>query len=180
MTRLLDPPSKNSPMELTFECPECHAVGRVPRVEDRPTATCGRCGHVRELHPSATEGGRLSACAWCATTDLYIQKDFPHGLGLGIVVVGFVVSSVFWYYLLPIAAYAVLLATAALDLVLYYLVPDVTICYRCLCQHRGAGSNPDDRFAPFDLAIGERYRQERLRVEEHRARQESAEPVRPG
>ena len=71
---------------------------------------------------------------------------------------------------MPIPAYAVLLASALLDMVLYYRVPDVTICYRCLGQYRGAGANPAGRFRPFDLAIGERYRQERLRIEQLRAR----------
>jgi hypothetical protein len=107
----------------------------------------------------------LASCAWCATDDLYIQKDFPQGLGLAIVIAGFVVSTVFWYYERPLPAYFVLLASALLDMVLYYRVPDVTICYRCLGQYRGAGSNPAGRFKPFDLAIGERYRQERLRAE---------------
>ncbi len=53
---------------------------------------------------------------------------------------------------------------------LYYRVPDVTICYRCLGQYRGEGSNVGGRFRPFDLAIGERYRQERMRAEQLRAR----------
>lgn len=155
-------------MELTFECPDCHAVGTVPRIEDGGPATCPRCGKSRPIGPSAVADGGLAACAWCATEDLYIQKDFPHVLGLAIVVSGFVLSSIFWYFYNPIPAFLILLGTAALDVILYYLVPDVTICYRCLAQHRGPGTNPDGRFRSFDLAIGERYRQERLRIEELR------------
>ena len=68
------------------------------------------------------------------------------------------------------STYLVLLASALLDMVLYYRVPDVTICYRCLSQVRGPGSNPESRFRPFDLAVGERYRQERIRIEELRKR----------
>ena len=107
------------------------------------------------------------------TTDLYIQKDFPQGLGLAIVFVGFAVSTVYWYYERPIPAFAVLLASALLDMVLYYKAPDVTICYRCLSQIRGQGSNPEKESHPFDLAIGERYRQERLRIEHLRERRTS-------
>ena len=162
-------------MELTYQCPLCDAVGRVADLSTASTATCPGCGQVRELRQEATRGGELVACGWCGTGDLYIQKDFPHGLGLAIVIAGFAVSSVFWYLYIPLAAYGVLLLTAALDLALYYLVPDVTICYRCLGQHRGLGSNPDGRFAPFDLAVGERYRQERLRIEELRARDRERE-----
>lgn len=156
-------------MELTYTCPNCDAVGQIASVEAEYLATCPGCALTRELTRSATVGGELSACAWCATEDLYLQKDFPHGLGLAIVVSGFVASTVFWYYYMPIPAFAVLLSTAALDVALYYLVPDVTICYRCLSQYRGTGTNPEGRILPFDLAIGERYRQERLRVEAIRA-----------
>jgi hypothetical protein len=155
-------------MELTFECPRCEAAGRVADVAGAAEATCAACGLRRPLSPSAIAEGGLIACPWCATEDLYVQKDFPHALGLAIVVAGFAVSTVFWYFYWPIAAFATLLATAALDVLLYYLVPDVTICYRCLGQCRGPGSNPGGRFAAFDLAVGERYRQERLRVEELR------------
>ncbi len=159
-------------MELTYECPGCGRVDRVAGLESAGEVTCPGCGKARELARGAIEpgdgGSSLRACPWCATADLYLQKDFPHGLGLGIVVAGFAVSSVFWFDYRPVPALLVLLATAALDLVLFYLVPDVTICYRCLSQCRGVGSNPPGRFAPFDLAIGERYRQERLRVEQLR------------
>lgn len=155
-------------MELTFECPDCKTVGIVPRLEEVTAVSCARCGKTRPIGPSAIVDGELAACGWCATEDLYIQKDFPHVIGLAIVVSGFVVSSIFWYFYNPIPAFLVLLGTAALDVVLYYIVPDVTICYRCLAQHRGPGTNPGGRFQPFDLAIGERYRQERLRIEELR------------
>jgi uncharacterized protein (DUF983 family) len=161
-------------MELTFECPNCGAVGTVAPVEATATAVCPRCNQPRALRREACEDRALTACAWCGTDDLYLQKDFPQGLGLAIVVAGFVVSTVFWYDERPIPAYLVLLASALLDMVLYYRVPDVTICYRCLGQYRGAGANPGGRFRAFDLAIGERYRQERLRAEQLRARGASA------
>jgi hypothetical protein len=166
-------------MELTFACPNCGAVNRALSVESAPEAACRACGQARSLRPESFEEGRLRSCAWCATEDLYIQKDFPQGLGLLIVLVGFGISTVFWYFERPIPAYLVLLASALLDMVLYYRVPDVTICYRCLGQYRGAGVNPAGRFAPFDLAIGERYRQERLRAEQLRARQAAADSVPP-
>ncbi len=156
-------------MEMTYECAGCGRIDGVAGVEAAGSATCPACGASRELARVAfDEGGGLAACVRCSTADLYIQKDFPHGLGLGIVGAGFAGSTIFWYYYMPAWALAVLLATAGLDLLLYYLVPDVTICYRCLSQFRGPGSNPGGRFAPFDLAVGERYRQERLRVEQLR------------
>jgi hypothetical protein len=163
-------------MELTFECPECHTVNSVRLGAETPTATCRSCSRAHELRASAWREEGIVACPRCGTEDLYIQKDFPQGLGLFIVVVGFAVSTVFWYYENPIPAYLVLLASALVDMVLYYRVPDVTICYRCLCQFRGPGSNPAGRFHAFDLAVGERFRQERIRVEQLRERQTSTRP----
>jgi hypothetical protein len=157
-------------MELTFSCPRCRAVGHVSPLDRLSLAVCPQCGEQRPLHPEAIVQDELQCCPWCMTTDLYKQKDFPQGLGLFIVVVGFAISTVFWYYELPIPAYLVLVVSMLLDLFLYHRVADVTICYRCLSQLRGVGSNPGGRFKPFDLALGERYRQERIRVEQLRER----------
>jgi hypothetical protein len=157
-------------MELTFSCSTCRAVGHVSPVEQASSADCRQCGQERPLHLNAVVQDQLEFCPCCMTTDLYTQKDFPQGLGLFIVAVGFAVSTVFWYYEMPIPAYLVLAASMLLDLFMYYRVPDVTICYRCLSQLRGPGSNPGGRYKPFDLALGERYRQERIRAQQLRER----------
>jgi hypothetical protein len=157
-------------MELTFSCPACSTVGQVAPLETTDRAVCRHCGAERSLHSEATNHAQLEACPCCVTTDLYTQKDFPQALGLLIVIVQFAISTVFWYYEMPIATYSVLIASALLDWALYPRVPDVTICYRCSCQVRGEGSNPEKRFQPFDLAIGERYRQERIRAQQLRER----------
>jgi hypothetical protein len=165
-------------MEMTFECPKCEKTNRLVAFGDGTAAAC-RCGWSKELSNASCAGGELKACLLCATGDLYIQKDFPHALGLAIVVVGFALSTVFWYLYRPGWTLGVLLGTAAVDVVLYYLVPDVTICYRCLSQYRGVGANPGGSYKPFDLAIGERYRQERLRIQELRLRDASREASPP-
>lgn len=161
-------------MELTFQCPGCREVNHLSGFEGKAEAVCRKCGNRHALHPEQIEHGQLAGCPWCATTDHYVQKDFPQGLGLFIVVVGFLISTVFWYQERPLLTYLVLLVSALVDMVLYYRVPDVTICYRCLSQMRGPGSNPAGRFHPFDLAVGERYRQERIRIKELRGRDGSA------
>jgi ribosomal protein L40E len=162
-------------MELTFACPSCGTVGQVASVESVGRAVCRRCGTDRPLHPEGIDGSRLDACPWCLTTDLYIQKDFPQALGLLIVMLQIGISTVFWYYEKPIETFAVLLGFTLLDWALYPRVPDVTICYRCGCQIRGGGSDGDGRFHPFDQAIGERYRQERIRAQELRERGASSD-----
>jgi uncharacterized protein (DUF983 family) len=163
-------------MELTFECPKCGAVRSLKPVEPGASAHCSACGDTRALRSTFQEAGGLRACPLCATEDLYIQKDFPQGLGLAIVAAAILASTVFWYLDRPIPALGILLLSALVDMVLYHRVGEVTICYRCLSQYRGNGSNPDRRFLPFDLAVGERYRQERLRIEELKSRASSAGP----
>ena len=158
-------------MELTYGCRSCGAIDRVASVESANVLCCPRCGDTRPVSASAFEDGGLVACVACGTEDLYSQKDFPQVLGLAIVFIGFGVSSVFWYYERPLWTYAILLSSALLDMVLFYRVPNVSICYRCLAQYRGEGSNPGGRYKFFDLGIGERYRQEKMRVDEHRRRE---------
>jgi hypothetical protein len=121
-------------------------------------------------------GAVVTECAICGTRDLYVQKDFPHRLGLFIVGVGIVLSSVAWWNYWYPTAIGILLITALLDLCLYYAIGDALICYRCLAQYRGVERSLEHQ--PFDLAIGERYRQERIRLELLR-RAESAKASEP-
>jgi hypothetical protein len=162
-------------VELTFSCNNCGAIGHVSPLEEALETVCGQCGAARPIDPQAALRSELQFCPVCTTNDLYIQKDFPQGLGLFIVLVGIAISTVFWYYEMPISAFVVLIISLALDFLMYHIVPDVTICYRCLSQYRGVGSNGSGRFQPFDLATGERYRQERMRVQQIRERGAQAE-----
>lgn len=170
-------------MELSFECPECKAVNRVPNAETAAEFTCAQCRHHREAKPGSVTPDGLCHCPYCGTDKLYVQKDFPQGLGLVIVIAGFALATYFWYIVRPMATYAVLLGSALVDLVLWKKVPDVVICYRCLGQMRGPDVKPIGRFLPFDLEIGETFRQERMRVaelKERKAREAVQPPVEPG
>ena len=158
-------------MELTYSCKNCGAVGYVSPLEEAREAVCRHCGARRPLEARCCSGGELQFCPICSTADLYIQKDFPPALGLGIVLVGFAISTVFWYYEMPVYTYLVLIISIALDFLMYYQVKTVTICYRCLAQFRGEGSTASGRHQPFDLGLGERYRQERMRVQQIRESQ---------
>jgi hypothetical protein len=155
-------------MELTYSCKNCGTVGCVAPLENALQTTCRHCGATRAIEASGCAGGELQFCPVCSTEELYIQKDFPKALGLLFLFVGFAISTVFWYYEMPLLTYLVLIISIALDFLLYYRVKDVTICYRCQSQIRGKGSNPAGRFKAFDLGIGERYRQERIRAEQIR------------
>lgn len=106
----------------------------------------------------------LARCRACGNEELYVQKAFPNWLGMSVVVVagvGFLVfHSLYWFY----AAWACLLGAAALDTVLYFLMGNMTVCYRCGARHTGFPLNP--AHASFDLGVAEKYRQEKIRRQE--------------
>lgn len=81
------------------------------------------------------------------------------------VALGAIASSIAWADHRPVLALSILGAFALLDMVLYWIMPDVLVCYRCRARHRVAGTGGG--FGPYNHELGERYRQERLRVEQH-------------
>jgi hypothetical protein len=106
----------------------------------------------------------LPACVVCGNHELYKKKDFPHGLGMGILAAACVVSTVFYLLYEKTLTWAVLLGSAAFDGLLYLWVGDVVVCYRCHAHYRGVRPNAEHK--PFELTVHERYRQERLRREQ--------------
>ena len=100
----------------------------------------------------------LEACPACGCRDLFVRKDFPQKLGFAIVVVAGVAflalaASRQRFYL----GVLVLLAAVVVDLVLYAIVPKITVCYRCRMAFRDVPLNPEH--GGYELAVGEKYRQ---------------------
>jgi hypothetical protein len=77
---------------------------------------------------------------------------------------GFVISSIFWYYRMPLWTYGVLFATALIDVVLYFTVGNVLHCYRCQAQYRGVPGL--ENHGGFDLETHEKHRQQKIRLAE--------------
>jgi hypothetical protein len=105
----------------------------------------------------------LRQCVVCRNSQLYRQKNFPQWLGLSLLT--FACAA---FFILQLAyqqgwAWAILLGSAAIDLGLYLIVGDVIVCYRCEARHTGLPKQK--AYEPFELAIAEKYRQERLRRE---------------
>ncbi len=99
-----------------------------------------------------------------------MRKDFSQRLGVAIIVTGFAASSVAWFYERPIITYAILFATALMDVVLYLIVGNLLQCYRCHCEYRDV-PGIDDHEA-FSLEKHERFRQRAARL----AQQQQTEP----
>jgi hypothetical protein len=94
-------------------------------------------------------------CVACGHDTLYNQKDFNRNLGVGIVVVGSLISLFFFSRSQPIFAMLALFVSAGVDFLIYSLVKEVTVCYSCHAIYRGFDKNPEH--GSFDLKELEKY-----------------------
>jgi uncharacterized protein (DUF983 family) len=129
---------------------------------DQPSNwACPSCQH---LLPFDRADPALPQCQVCGNRELYKKKDFPHWLAMIILVGGCALSFYTHYAYANWYTWAILFGSAAIDGVLYVLVGDALVCYRCNAHYKGFQASPAHQ--PFELTIAERYRQERLRREQ--------------
>jgi ribosomal protein L37AE/L43A len=155
---------------IRFSCPSCEEAARVD-VSKPVVWQCPHCDHRLELPagpPAQITDGKcaFANCLICANAELYKKKAFPHWLGLLILTLACAAFLVLNALRLYLFAWIFLLGSALLDGALYLLVGDVIVCYRCGAHH--PCSSAAAAHAPFELIIGERYRQEKLRREQLR------------
>lgn len=158
-------------MNVTFACPRCEQSARVEVPEGAVTLACPACRGEIVLPPDAYADGEVRRCLVCPSTDLFVRKDFPQRVGVAIVVLGFVVSCITWNYYLPYWTFAVLFATALIDVVLWFIVPNCLHCYRCDAQYRGLSGL--EKHEVFNLETHERYRQQEIRLKQAAGRSSS-------
>lgn len=127
-------------MQFVARCPKCDAGLPVSAAEAPAAITCGGCGRDIPLQVSESlrNDAAVDCCAVCAGGDFYIRKDFDPTLGLTVVIVGALISAVFYWFGRDFIAYAVLGGAALIDLVVYGRLKDLTVCYRCHTEFRGA------------------------------------------
>jgi len=127
-------------MQLVATCLKCDSLLPVNAAEAPVVITCGRCG--REIPLTWTDGVRsdrsVDRCPVCGGADFYIRKDFNPKLGLTVVVLGAAVSAVFYWLGRDLTAYGILAGAVLIDLVVYGRLKDLTVCYRCHAEFRGA------------------------------------------
>lgn len=148
-------------MNVSFCCPHCDQGVRLHFTSADTELGCPECGHVIAIPPGAVEGTRINRCVVCPSTDLFLRKDFPQRLGVGIVTVGIVGSCITWAMSEITLTFAILFATALIDVVLYLIVPDALMCYRCGSMYR---QSEETGHEPFNLETHERYRQQAARM----------------
>jgi hypothetical protein len=127
-------------MQVIAKCPKCDAGLPVDAGGAPAAITCGGCG--QEIALAWTDGVRedrvLDRCPVCEGGDFYLRKDFDPKIGLGVVIVGALISASFYWYGRDLIAYSILGAATLIDLIVYGRLGEVTVCYRCHSEFRGA------------------------------------------
>ncbi|MBA3481322.1 MAG: hypothetical protein H0T51_05860 [Pirellulales bacterium] len=144
-------------MHVTYACQSCDAAVRRDFDESTTALECPHCRQQITLPAGAVEGRRVRRCLVCPSHDLYVRKDFPQRLGVLLVVVGIIGSSIAWYYASLGWTFGILFATALADLLLFTLVGNALMCYRCGAQYRGVAEM--ESHGQFNLETHEKYRQ---------------------
>lgn len=149
-------------MQLDFACPQCGESARCEVTDSVNSLQCPRCGWSRHVSETDLQTDGPVRCFVCGCYDLWRQKDFPPRLGLAVVGLGALLSTIAWSFYWIKTAIGILMVFAIADLMLYSLMRDVLVCYRCGARHRRV--NPDEDSPRFDLELAERYRQEAKRL----------------
>jgi len=149
-------------MNITYRCLECDTTTRETVTDG--ALRCMHCNAERQVPDSALADGELHRCLVCPSTELFVRKDFSQRLGISIIVVGFIVSSIALAWHHNLLSLSVLIITALLDAVLYVFTGNVLTCYRCHSEYRDVPGM--EKHPAFRLDIHERFRQQAARLAE--------------
>src|SRR5687767_461616 len=143
--------------QIILKCRNCNREIAFSPSSIPEGVVCGGCQKTVPLRTDPTIDHKhfVRNCVGCGHDTLYIQKDFNRKLGVAIVVAGSLVSLYFFSRSEPIFAFLALFASAGVDLLIYSLVGEVTVCYACHAIYRGFEKNPEHE--SFDLKNLEKY-----------------------
>ena len=113
-------------MNVRFTCPSCEQPGRL----ETPLPAewvCPACDQVLHLKPGA-DPLRLLVCG---NAELYRKKDFPQNLGMAILGLSCLASTLTYWWYQKWWTWGILIGSALFDAILYVLVGDAVVCYRC-------------------------------------------------
>lgn len=146
---------------IIFQCPACQKRRQVAPIPVNSAVQCDACQWQRDEGGNDFIDGNLCCCRICGCEDLWRQKDFPPALGLALVATAAICSCIAWATYHPAIAIGILMVAGLMDMVLYTMMSDMLVCYRCGARHRKTSIS--DEHPRFDLETAERYRQQDLR-----------------
>ena len=148
-------------MQVLFRCPSCELPSQVVFGDTERPIACTRCGWQSQ-QVATSQSETPSECCVCGCGDLWRQKDFPQRIGLLLVAVAAVLSTIAWANHQPELSIGILMAFALGDLLLYTFMKDMLVCYRCGARHRK--TEIDAEHPGFNLETNERYRQQAIQL----------------
>ena len=154
-------------MQLIHQCPACGNQNRSQVDQTTEHIQCSHCEWSRPIGSVDLTDEKPEKCVACGCDDLWRQKDFPPQIGLPIVGLGALLSTWAWADRRPVWAIGILMGFALFDLILYALMKDVLVCYRCGARHRHM--TVGEAHPRFHLEKAERYRQEEMRLEKSKS-----------
>jgi len=154
-------------MRVSGACPSCQQPIRVEILSAGDQLKCESCQWSRPVLAEDIADNSPKRCLMCGCDDLWRQKDFSPKLGVAIVGLGIGLSTIAYYNYWYQASLAILVVFALFDMLLYAVMSDVLVCYRCGASHRRTNLEKAEHPA-FDLEVNERYRQEAIRLKETR------------
>lgn len=149
-------------MQVTFDCPRCLNSDSLTLQSNSTAVACRHCGWTRPLGPGDIRAETPQQCLICGCSDLWRQKDFPAHWGLAIVGLGILLSTLAVAFYRPMLGLGILMLFALADMILFALMRDALVCYRCHARYRGVGAS--EQHPKFNLELNERYRQEAARL----------------
>ena len=99
-----------------------------------------------------------------ATQFLTVPTPTPTMIISGVVALGILLSTIAMVYMQPELSLGILMAFALADMVLYVVMRDCLVCYRCHARYRRVPNL--EQVGTFDLEVNERYRQEAIRLKQ--------------
>lgn len=151
-------------MNIAFACPKCEETTQADFTPETRELACAHCDFRQVVPEGTVTDDRLHRCLVCQSGELFVRKNFSQTLGVTIIVVGFIASTITWAYYWRFATYGILFGTALLDVILYCVVGNLLECYRCHAQYRDLPGL--EKYEPFNLEVHEKYRQQAIRLQE--------------
>lgn len=149
-------------MLISFDCPKCLKLTRTELSRIDQGVRCENCEWTRTIAEGDWKEDAPAHCLVCGCEDLWRQKDFDQRLGVLIVGIAILLSTVAVAYMMPGVAMLILMGFGLADWLLYAVLPDRLVCYRCHAQYHRIPNLA--KTAAFDLEVNERYRQEAIRM----------------
>jgi len=126
-------------VKIIVVCPDCKSRLEILARAVGDVIKCGLCDRAITLSISEKlcSDSEVDCCPVCQGTEFYSRKDFDPKVGLTVIIIGALISGVFYWFRLDLVAYSVLGIAALLDLLVYRQLRDLSVCYRCHSEFRG-------------------------------------------